>query len=349
MKNLNEILNEDDLFISFVVENDINIFIGDKNEILTYYNIKKEDLFSKSEEFIKYVSLREYYLNFIPEINRQNNTLPITNNLNLILFEIFKILFPKEIIQLQKFSKYKRVIIFPDDFLYYLPIHLYFLNNFKNIEYYIYAPSATSYINCVEKQTKSPKVGLIVIGDRSDSKMQAEAKMIKELYDGEIQIIDSITDLNTNQNRFSFVYIISHGWAPKTNIQSEIEEIENNYGLLFDNDLITSIDFYSEKIKLNEGALVILSACNVGRVLTNVNHDIYGLNRAIFYAGASNVISAKWPVLSDLPEPFFKIILESLFIKKIPLYQAFNEGIKYIRSLNFGKDNVSFLLIILHY
>ena len=84
-------------------------------------------------------------------------------------------------------------------------------------------------------------------------------------------------------------------------------------------------DFYRGNIKLAKGAVVVLSACSVGYTLPGPCHELHGLLRALFYAGAATVLGARWPILFEAADAIFGGTINLVFGNHISFAAAMNQ------------------------
>jgi len=95
-----------------------------------------------------------------------------------------------------------------------------------------------------------------------------------------------------------------------------------------DDGFLQVLELYSRRIEAN---LVVLSACQTGRGRMEIGEGILGLPRIFFYAGASSVLTALWPIgdakAEKIMASFYRYLVEG-YSKSSALQKAKIEMIK---------------------
>jgi hypothetical protein len=194
----------------------------------------------------------------------------------------------------------------------------------------IYAPSASSYIYaCSKKQKGLPEKGLIMIGDKNDPDLVDEAENVSKFMPCPVEIITNMNELKKAAADSDIIYIASHGESPGTSPEV-VENISarSSWKLHFDGSTISTGDFFSERIMFKRGSVIMLSACSIGRLATGPVHELEGLVLALFYAGASTVLAARWPILYSTAAKVFGNTMQYAYRNQVKISTALAVAIK---------------------
>ena len=333
-------LRPEDMFISFWLDNDLLVLAGDCNGVIVEEWVQVNKLLHLIREFEDQVLQLRHYRQFIVKEFRpycSDETSNPTRPIDEILSEIFSIILPPPIFSLLENSRYQRLVIFPDTHLHLLPFHLLTGTKFslsKKITFsegICYSPSGSSYAYaCSKKPSKEPSLGIIVVGDSTDEEMQTEAIAVSTTMPFPNKIVSNLEELQRSSANADFLYIITHGVS---SVSSDPIKISNEKGLsslslLFDGNSLRETDFFNERVPLKEGSIVILSACSVGQLMPGTAHEIEGLLNALFYAGASSVLAARWPIPSVTASAVFGGTITSIFEERDSISAAFAKAIR---------------------
>jgi len=200
-------------------------------------------------------------------------------------------------------DRYRRLITLPDGLLNGMPVELLTAAAVDDEggkvfpDGVVVAPSASAFVHCRRKQaSEPPRSAAIVIGD-ADEDIQAEADRVAGMLSMPVTVVRNVEELTRDSERFGLLYVASHGFAPSSSTPGAVE---TDWTIALPGGNLTAEHFYTETIRLARGAVVVLSACSLGRVLPGPAHELLGLINAVFYAGATSVLAARWEVLTEM-------------------------------------------------
>ena len=187
----------------------------------------------------------------------------------------------------------------------------------------LYAPSASVYAYTRHRiREDSWRSALIIVGDEEDDSLFREAQKIAQCLPCQSRVVTTHRELARHSETADLLYITSHGTAPRSAADQQ------GWSLLFDNGILTAEDFYRGRVRLNRGALVVLSACSVGKVLPGPVHELNGLVHALFFAGAGGILAARWPILYEAAEAVFVGTIRKMRDNTFSLSIALQEAIR---------------------
>ena len=117
--------------------------------------------------------------------------------------------------------------------------------------------------------------------------VEQEARMIAALLPGELLVEEAASRqaLTAAASRHPIVHLATHG-------EARLDDPNFAHLLLADGPL-GMVDVFNLDLR---GALVVLSACESGRVVVHGGDELVGLSRSFLYAGASTLIQSLWRV-----------------------------------------------------
>jgi CHAT domain len=215
---------------------------------------------------------------------------------------------PRALARIARDGRHRRLVALPDGLLNAVPIE--FVVGFAAgrqlddmfVDGVVTAPSASALVYCRRKQPiTSPGAAVILVGrvDAEDDGPEEEALAVADTLPFPVTLVRRRDELAALDAPIDFLYVATHGDAPAA-VEAGARDADTRWALHFDGGPLSAADFYGGALRLRPGALVVLSACSVGRVLPGPAHELHGLATALFYAGASNVLAARWPVLSEI-------------------------------------------------
>ena len=185
----------------------------------------------------------------------------------------------------------QRLIIVPHGPLHFLPFHA-----LKNGEEYLsdsftvsYAPSASVFFACQEKPA-STNTGSLVFGipDERAPQILEEAQSVAALLPhSSLHIGSEATSslLREKGPNTGLLHIATHGVYRQDNPMFSGIRLGDGYLNLF--------DLYQMRLNAN---LVALSGCATGMNFVAAGDELLGLQRGLFYAGASTLLLSLWDV-----------------------------------------------------
>ncbi len=159
-----------------------------------------------------------------------------------------------------------------------------------------YAPSATVLASL---DNKSPlKSGrLLAVADPEIHDAREEVDAIGKLYPGRSKVVtqDSVNKADVKKwvSDYNVVHLSVHG---KFNASDPLLSYLQFKEVSPDNGRLTAAEMFG--LPLQKNSLVVLSACETGRVETTHANEVLGMVRSLLYAGAGNLVLSSWEVNS---------------------------------------------------
>jgi hypothetical protein len=319
--DLKSALKADDLFISYWLTDRLTVAVGDCRDVHDVSVLPASRIFDLVSAFERLVTEAEYYDSFFSASAGKHRRLGTPSSMAEVLEFLRSLLITPELDERLRRRRYSRLLIFPDGILHALPIHL-LLNSQAEGEAddafgdgIIYAPSATSYAYCCRRRGgAAPQRAVVAVGDENDDALRWEAGEAARNMPCPATVTSSEDELRKHMTEADIVYFVSHGWSPDAAWRRDAHTAEDTeWGLLFDGRRLGPRDFFGGRLKLKPGAVVVLSACSQGRLMPGAAHELHGLIRSLFYAGAATVLAARWPILNITALAVFTGTLEQSF------------------------------------
>ncbi len=157
-----------------------------------------------------------------------------------------------------------------------------------------YAPSAT-VLATVEKQSNLKNGHLLAVADPGMHDAQDEVVAIGRLYPGRSRVVTQSPtdkgDLKTWVSDYNLIHLSVHGsFNASDPLLSYLQFKETP----LDNGRLTAADMFG--LPLQKNSLVVLSACETGRVEATHANEILGMVRSLLFAGAGNLVLSSWQV-----------------------------------------------------
>ena len=219
-------------------------------------------------------------------------------------------LYDELIAPLRQYCPGKRLIIVPHGQLHFLPFHA-----LKTGEEYLcdaftisYAPSASVFFACGQKPASANTSSLVFgIPDERAPQILQEAKSVAALLPQSLlrlgnQATSSV--LREQGPHTGLLHIATHGIYRQDNPMFSGIRLGDGYLNLF--------DLYQMRLNAN---LVALSGCATGMNFVAAGDELLGLQRGLFYAGASTLLLSLWDVhdqsTSELMQLFYREYLRT--------------------------------------
>jgi CHAT domain-containing protein len=219
-------------------------------------------------------------------------------------------LYGELIAPLRQYCPGKRLIIVPHGPLHFLPFHA-----LRSGEEYLcdafmisYAPSASVFFACQEKST-SANTGSLVFGiadERAPQILQEAQSVAALLPHSSLRMGNEATSslLRKQGPQTGLLHIATHGVYRQDNPMFSGIRLGDGYLNLF--------DLYQMRLNAN---LVTLSGCATGMNFVAAGDELLGLQRGLFYAGASTLLLSLWDVhdqsTSELMQLFYREYLRT--------------------------------------
>ncbi len=296
-----------DLFLSFWVGDQLRVVLGNRSGVLAVECSDPTGVRELVDAFERSVSRTDHFAALLA-VDRRPRSWPAPATtaecFASLLEELGARVIPPRIRDLLAETPFSRLLLFPDGFLHALPLeHLVFPQSLwarPDVlpDGVIYSPSASAYVYASQRRRhKRLEHALVLVGDRNDPAMLREAERVRGDLPCQVAHVTTMEELQAHAERADLIYVVAHGDAPGPSAPGR------GWALQLDDRSLSAEDFYLGRVRLARGALVVLSACSVGRVQSGPAHEIEGLVHGLFFAGAAAVIAARWPVLEQVSEP----------------------------------------------
>jgi CHAT domain-containing protein len=200
-------------------------------------------------------------------------------------------LYDELISPLRQYCHGDRLVIVPHGPLHFLPFHAlrkgeeYLCDSFR----ISYAPSASVFFACQEKPVGANTSSLVfgIADERAPQILQEAASVAALLPQSSLRIgRDATSSLLRDQGpQTGLLHIATHGVYRQDNPMFSGIRLGDGYLNLF--------DLYQMRLNAN---LVTLSGCATGMNFVAAGDELLGLQRGLFYAGASTLLLSLWDV-----------------------------------------------------
>jgi len=160
-----------------------------------------------------------------------------------------------------------------------------------------YAPSATVLATLETKSTlKSGR--LLAVADPAIHEAGEEVNAIGKIYAGRSKVVaqEAVDKANVKSwvNDYSVVHLSVHG---KFNSADPLLSYLQFKNVPPDSGRLTAAEMFG--LPLQKNTLVVLSACETGRVEATHSNEVLGMVRSLLYAGAGRLVLSSWEVNAD--------------------------------------------------
>ena len=200
------------------------------------------------------------------------------------------------------------VIVVPHETLHCVPFHAlydgarYMIDDFT----LSYAPSASVYVQCCQKQANRSRRSLILgIPDSQAPSIREEIQSVAmTLPDAEVFLGAKATArvLREKGVRSGLIHIATHGFFRQ---DSPIFS-----GVRMGDTFLTVCDLYRLRLPAEQ---ITLSGCSTGVNVVAAGDELIGLVRGLLFAGARSVLLTLWDVNDSSMATFMKLFYRSLF------------------------------------
>jgi CHAT domain-containing protein len=193
----------------------------------------------------------------------------------------------------------------PHDALHYVPFHALELSGDPLVERnpVLYAPSASLLRYC-RSLDRGRRESVLVLGDSDPRRplphARAEALQIGQLFGTSPRLGEQATaavvreSLGDHEHPVDFLHFACHGvFDPTQPLKSGIRLAVDAHSADPDKRLLTAEDLFEFDLPVS---LVTLSACESGVSLLRPGDELFGLMRALIYAGAPSIVMTLWAV-----------------------------------------------------
>jgi CHAT domain-containing protein len=157
-----------------------------------------------------------------------------------------------------------------------------------------YAPSATVLAN-LENKSSLKSGRLLAVADPSMHEASDEVNAIGKLYVGRSKVVAqeaaSKADVKTWVRDYDVVHLSVHGTFNSSDPLLSYLQFKE---AMPDNGRLTAAEMFG--LPLHKNALVVLSACETGRVEATHANEVLGMVRSLLYAGAGRLVLSSWEV-----------------------------------------------------
>jgi CHAT domain-containing protein len=157
-----------------------------------------------------------------------------------------------------------------------------------------YAPSATVLAN-LENKSPLNHGRLLAVADPSIHEASNEVTAIGRLYPGRSKVVaeqaTSKTDVKAWVSNYDVVHLSVHGTFNSSDPLLSYLQFKEAAS---DNGRLTAAEMFG--LPLQKNSLVVLSACETGRVEATHANEVLGMVRSLLYAGAGRLVLSSWEV-----------------------------------------------------
>lgn len=206
--------------------------------------------------------------------------------------------------------KAKHLVFVPHGPMHFLPFHaLRYGDDYLGNAYTVsYAPSATLFALCQRKIATSKSSSLVLgLPDERAPHIRAEAESVarllpqSELYMGESATMEILRQKGSDPG---LLHIATHGIYRQDNPMFSAIRLGDGYLNLY--------DLYQLRLSAR---LVTLSGCATGMNFVAAGDELLGLQRGLFYAGATSLLLSLWDVndrtTAELMQEFYKLYMQT--------------------------------------
>ena len=223
----------------------------------------------------------------------------LTNLARLILRRLHALLFEP---LSQGLHGLRRLVFVPYGPLHYLPFHLLYDGSGYLIEKHevVILPAASLATRTIIP--RSP--GALILAHSYDGRLPdtlAEARMVKQLFGGNLYVNDSASRQTLQKAPTQILHIAAHG-------EHRLDQPDLSYLHLADGQLYAD-DLLQEDLSYE---LVTLSGCETGRANVAASDELIGLGRGVLYAGAGALVVSQWRIADDSTLEFMRRMYKAL-------------------------------------
>ena len=269
------------------------------------------DSINVCEVFLPRSQITEKGNAILKSIEARNATFDETTAKELFLFLIQPVL---------ERIKSKRLVIIPHDELNSIPFQLFldpvdgrFLGERFQISY---APSATILLGF---KPTSPLAGgrLLAVADPSISFAGKEVQAIARLFPENCKVaMDAMPrecDVKAWVRDYDIVHLSVHGKFDASAPMLSYLKLGKGNG---DDGQLTASEMYG--LPLEKSKLVVLSACETGKVQATQGNEILGMVRGLLFAGANSLLLSNWRVESESTALWMQTFYENALTRPLP-------------------------------
>jgi CHAT domain-containing protein len=157
-----------------------------------------------------------------------------------------------------------------------------------------YAPSAT-VLSTLDKQSTLKSGLLLAVADHNIHEASDEVNAIGKLYPRRSKVVAqevaSTAEVKSWVGDYNVVHLSVHGKFDSADpllSYLQFKDAPPDHGRL------TAAEMFG--LRLRKNALVVLSACETGRVEATHSNEVLGMVRSLLYAGAGRLVLSSWEV-----------------------------------------------------
>jgi CHAT domain-containing protein len=237
-------------------------------------------------------------------------------------------LYDELIAPLRQYCQGKRLIIVPHGPLHFLPFHA-----LKSGEEYLcdsftisYAPSASVFFACQGKPASVNTSSLVFgIADERAPQILEEAQSVAALLPQSTLCVGNEATssmLREKGPQTGLLHIATHGVYRQDNPMFSGIRLGDGYLNLF--------DLYQMRLNSN---LVALSGCATGMNFVAAGDELLGLQRGLFYAGASTLLLSLWDVHDQSTSEFMQLFYRE-YLRTGKMASALQHAMQQLRQKN---------------
>lgn len=203
--------------------------------------------------------------------------------------------------------KEPHVIVVPHESLHYVPFHALFdgVGYLVDAFTFSYAPSASIYVQCCQKQVNQAGSSLILgVPDRQAPAIREEIQSVATTLPGSEVFLGrkaSAKILQEKGSRSRLIHIATHGFFRQDNPIFS--------GIRLGDTFLTLYDLYRLRLPADQ---ITLSGCSTGTSVVAAGDELIGLMRGLLSAGARSLLLTLWDVNDSSTATFMKIFYNRL-------------------------------------
>jgi CHAT domain-containing protein len=234
--------------------------------------------------FLTRAQLHEKVSTLLETMNRRGKKYDETTSGELFLFLIQPAL---------QWITAEHLVIIPHDELNYIPFQV--LQNpathaFLGERFQIsYAPSATVFEKLQQPVVAAGKV--LIVSDKTIPESSREEQAIAKIYGDRAKVVTKESEAKALAGDYDIIHFSVHG------VFDQAEPLLSYLTLgrdEHDNGKLLATEMFG--LPLEKTQLVVLSACESGRVQSTSSNEIFGMERALLVAGAKALVLTLWRV-----------------------------------------------------
>jgi CHAT domain-containing protein len=157
-----------------------------------------------------------------------------------------------------------------------------------------YAPSL-SVLSLLKDKPNIKSGRLLAIANPTITAAQEEVQRIGAIYPGRSKIVSSVpvnkSEVKAWASSYNLLHLSVHGHFDKSDPFLSYLELNDSSS---EESHLSAAEMFG--LPLPKGSMVVLSACETGEMIATHANELLGIQRALLYAGASELVLSSWEV-----------------------------------------------------